>query len=259
MIVDGPSGHRISLLLDAAGFRHAFFTRRGGVSTGPYATLNFSVAVGDRPENVARNLERAAHVLGVPVDRIYFLSQVHGADCLVVQGDEPRDDVIRCQGDALVSRTAGVACCVRVADCVPILVGDRGTGGALAIHAGWRGMVRGVIGAGVAKLREVAGASSDLVAAIGPHISVEAFEVSEDVAAALLDASPDPNVVDNDRGDKPHVDLRRIARAQLRRAGIDDAAIDDVLGCTVGDREFFSYRRDGPLSGRHLAAIVARR
>jgi len=98
----------------------------------------------------------------------------------------------------------------------------------------------------------------ELVAAIGPHISVQAFEVSEDVAETILKASLDPHIVDRSQA-KPHVDLRRMLRAELRSQGLDDAAIDDVWGCTVLEpARFFSFRRDGKASGRHLSAIVPR-
>src|SRR2546430_2346729 len=85
---------RTSRLLTEAGFRHAFFTRRGGVSEGPYATLSFSVAAGDTEANVAENLARAAEALGVGAERVYYLSQVHGAVAVVIDGTEDRRDVL---------------------------------------------------------------------------------------------------------------------------------------------------------------------
>jgi hypothetical protein len=250
---------RASPLLRAAGFRHAFFTRRGGVSTGPYESLSFSIAAGDVPANVEQNVERAAAALGVAATRVFFLSQVHGRDTVVLDERDDRATVVRREGDAIVARRPGSAAAVRMADCVPILVGDRISGAALAIHAGWRGLVAGVIEAGILRLREVTGAAGDLVAAIGPHITVAAFEVSDEVAATLAACSSDHDVVVRKLGQKPHVDLARIARAKLREAGLPDAAVDQVPGCTHGDRSAsFSFRRDGPKSGRHLAAIVPR-
>jgi YfiH family protein len=249
-----------SALLSRAGFSHGFFTRQGGVSDGAFRSLNFSSAVGDAPERVAANFERAGTALGVDAPRIYFLSQVHGRDVITVDGSEPRSEVLERRGDGVVSRTPGVACGVRSADCVPVLVADRRSGAVAALHAGWRGTVAGIVGAGVRRLCELAGNDVDLVAAIGPHISLAAFEVSEEVARELAAASPDAGVVDRSRGPRPHVDLRRIVRAQLRAAGLADENVDDVFGCTVGDPErFFSFRRDGAKSGRHLSAIVAGR
>lgn len=251
--------HVTSPLLTSAGFRHAFFTRRGGVSSGPYESLNFSVTVGDAPANVAENLRRAAAVLGVGVDRVHYLSQVHGRDVVEVSEVVDAAALRSCRGDALVGASSDHACAVRTADCVPILVGERGSGVAAAVHAGWRGVSARIVEAALTAMRRRIGRSGDFVAAIGPHISLAAFEVSDEVATELRNASPDPDVIERSAGLKPHVDLRRIVRAQLEALGVAPAAIDDVDGCTVGEpARFFSYRRDGKHSGRHLSAIVPR-
>lgn len=247
-----------SPLLSMAGFRHAFFTRRGGVSDAAYRSLNFSVTVGDSEANVAQNLERGARVLGVAPERIYFLSQVHGNVVRRVTAADDRDLVLRAEGDAVLAERGELACAVRSADCVPVLLADKRSGAVAAAHAGWRGMVRGVLEAAVAALREVTGGRGEILAAIGPHISKDAFEVSLDVGEELSRASPKGGVVER-RGDKAHVDLRLIARHKLVALGLRDSDVDDVPGCTFEDRErFFSYRRDGARSGRHLSAIVPR-
>ncbi len=246
-----------STLLRDAGFRHAFFTRRGGVSEGAYRSLSFSIAAGDTARNVRSNLERAATELGVPSDRVHFLSQVHGRVVHVLNGDDDQAQLIQVEGDALLSRAPGLACAVRSADCVPVLLADRRSGAVAAAHAGWRGAVHGVVSAAIASLRALV-PEPDLIAAIGPHISLAAFEVSEDVAETILRASLDPEIVDRSRK-KPHVDLRRMIRAELAGNGLSATAIDDVWGCTVSEPErFFSFRRDGRASGRHLSAIVPR-
>jgi YfiH family protein len=245
-----------SPLLARAGFRHAFFTRSGGVSRGPYQSLSFSLSVGDVREHVEENFRRAAAALGVQAERIYYLSQVHGRQTRLADGNEPVESFLRSEGDAVIALRGELACGVRSADCVPLLVGDQETGAVAAIHAGWRGVVRGVVSAAVESLRDHSGRRGDLLAAIGPHISRAAFEVGDDVAAELEAASEARDVVDRP-GAKPRVDLRRIVRAQLVAAGLAENAIDDVLGCTVSEPErFFSFRRDGGKSGRHLAAIV---
>jgi len=246
-----------SALLREAGFRHAFFTRNGGVSTGAYASLSFSVAAGDTPEHVQANIARAAQELAVAPAKIHFLSQVHGKTTLVLSGDEDQRQLIEREGDALVSRARGVACAVRSADCVPVLLADRKSGAIGAAHAGWRGAVQGIVTSAVTALRQLA-PDADVIAAIGPHISAAAFEVSDDVAEAILAASRDPQIVDRSRK-KPHIDLRRMLRAELRSLGLENSAIDDVFGCTVLEpARFFSFRRDGKRSGRHLSAIVPR-
>jgi YfiH family protein len=253
-----------SSLLRAAGFRHAFFTRRGGVSAGPYESLNFSISVGDDPESVAANFTRAASALGVDEERLFFLSQVHGAAVEVlserdVHQTQARRAIAEREGDALATNVPGVACGVRTADCVPILVADRRSGSVVAIHAGWRGVVRGAVGAGVRRLAGLSGSrTSEFVAAIGPHIGPHAFEVGEDVAIELEQAASGVACVDRS-GPKPLVALAPIVRQQLLIEGLLPDAVDQVPGCTFSDRErFFSFRRDGKVGGRHYSAILAR-
>lgn len=245
-----------SELLSAAGFRHAFFTRRGGVSESPFASLNFSISVGDQPSCVAENLRRAGLALDIDPANLYFASQVHGCQTLLIQGRPDPGEILHSEADALVGTEPGIACAIRSADCVPILLADLQTGAVAAIHAGWRGVVREVIARGVERLRSALGGPGDLIAAIGPHISVAAFEVSEGVADQLQRASPTSEVLDRS-GRRPRANLRTIVRAQLVSLGLGRDSIDDVLGCTFGDPErFFSFRRDGKQSGRHLSAIV---
>ncbi len=255
-----------SALLHAAGHAHGFFTREGGVSPLPYGPLNAAAtaAVPDSPENVRENLARMAAAIGVPAARLYFLSQVHGRVVRVLRGDEDPAEVLIAQGDATASGTRGVACAVRTADCVPVLIADRRSGAVAAVHAGWRGVENGAVLAGIAAIAAIAGEAPDLVAAIGPHIERCCFEVGADVAHAIAAASPagDRAVSWHDRAattGAAHVDLRLALRAQLEAAGLAPSAIDDVRGCTVCDpRRFHSFRRDGARSGRLLSAIVAR-
>jgi len=201
-----------SALLAEAGFSHAFPTR----DTADAALLG---------------------ALGVPA--VIQVKQVHGARA-VVAGEAAGQE-----GDALVARAGDGAVGVRVADCVPVLVADPAAGGVAAIHAGWRGVVGGVVGAGVGLL-----GGTGLVAAIGPCIGACCFEVGRDVGEKL-------GFVVREEGDKAYVDLRAAVRAQLRALGLADARIEDVAGCTKHEPErFHSFRRDGANSGRMLAAIA---
>jgi hypothetical protein len=257
------AGHELSPLLGRAGFRHAFFTRVGGVSSGPFASLSFSTAVGDDPRCVDENLRRAAAVLGVVPERILYLSQVHGSATHYFTDVVDREQSITLEGDAIGGTQPGSAYGVRSADCVPILVADQRSGAVMAIHAGWRGVVGGVVEAGVACLRQRTGGRGELLAAIGPHISAAAFEVSDDVAEMLAAACPVPGAlertVEPSVGHKPHVNLRFIVTQRLLALGLPESAIDQVGGCTVLDEgRYFSFRRDGKRSGRHLSAIVPR-
>jgi YfiH family protein len=246
-----------SPLLARAGFAHGFFTRRGGVSRGPFESLNFARGTGDTAEAVEENLRRAAAFLGIEAHRVYFLSQTHGVEAHELDGSEPREEVLRRVGDITLSRRPGVGCGVRSADCATVLLADVGSGAVAAVHSGWRGTVQNVVRAAIEKL----GADpQDLLAAVGPHIEPCCFEVGDDVATELAEASrAGRDVVLEGRGERPHVDLRAILRAQLGAAGLAGDAIDDVRGCTVCDGErFFSYRRDGKIGGRLLSCIAPR-
>lgn len=265
-----------SPLLIEAGFAHAFFTRRGGVSEPPWDTLNFSMAQGDAPSAVRENRERAARALGVRERALYYLSQVHGTEAAVLSGDEDPDEVVRRVGDITLSSTPHVACGVRSADCVPVLLADRHTGSVAAVHSGWKGTLLRASVIGLSRLRELSTDPRDILAAIGPCISVCCFEVGEDVAEALAKASSageralswgPPSDSARRRASQTtspvtrtrRVDLRAVVRAQLEEAGVPDANIEDVPGCTVCDPDrFHSYRRDGERSGRLLSAIVPR-
>jgi polyphenol oxidase len=262
------SPNESQLLLDH-GFRHAFFTRHGGVSEGPYASLNFSYAVGDLSARVDENFRLAALHLEVLPTHVCFLSQVHGDTCVEacpsttttgLMGSEgtgstqPRHKLA--EGDALCSSDPTIACAIRTADCLPILLGDLRTGRVAAAHAGWRGLVNGVIRSAV---NQLGGNPKDYVAAIGPHIETAAFEVSDDVADALRQVSPGGDPVRTDGYAKPHVDLRLVAECQLRALGLPSQHIQQVLGCTFAEPAlYFSFRRDGQFSGRLLSAICAR-
>jgi YfiH family protein len=255
-----PSLYLRSDLLSRAGFAHAFFTRQGGVSSGAFGSLNLSRDVGDRPENVAENWHRVARVLGLEEAHVFIPRQVHERGVVVVDGRASSAEIALTPADAVISNGPGLACAVRTADCVPILVGDRQTRRVAAIHAGWRGVVQGVTRAAVEALLERGSRPEELIAAIGPHISLAAFEVGDEVARELAGASSAQHVVTRHEGQKAHVSLAGIVRAQLMQLGVPNDHVEELPGCTFGDAsKFFSYRRDGRQSGRQVSAIVSER
>jgi polyphenol oxidase len=252
-----------SQLLSEHGFRHGFSPRAGGVSTGAYRACNVGRGVGDEPAHVEENRRRVAEAVGYPDARLFELSQVHGRVVQRVRPDADPAALRREEGDGLVAQL-GAAVGVRSADCVPVLLADPDSRCVAALHAGWRGTALGIVQEGVRALVELSGTPpARLLAAIFPHIRVCCFEVSAEVAATLLEASPDRAVVHHaprpsDLSAKPHVSLAAILHAQLMAAGLATGRIDDVPGCTRCEGErFFSYRRDGQASGRHLSVIVA--
>lgn len=242
-------------LLLQAGFSHGFTQRLGGVSAPPLDSLNLGRVQGDDPEAVERNHARLAETLGYT--QLFEVSQVHGADVLCAPSSEVPRAFRKQEADALVGTQSGQAVGVRVADCLPLLVGDPETGHVAAVHAGWRGAAAGVVARALRALGD-ASVARRLLCAIGPHIGPCCFEVSEEVAAQIAAASPDPRGVVVPRDPRPHVDLSRLVQSQLVAAGVAEARIERVPGCTRCDsKRFYSYRRDGKASGRHLAVIVA--
>jgi YfiH family protein len=249
-----------SPLLHAHGFRHGFNLRTGGVSTAePYASFNLGRAGGDDPAHVEENHGRFARALGYARGELYEVSQVHGAAALVIDRAEGPGAFRRREADALIAPSGGLCAGVRIADCAPVLLADVESGAVAAVHAGWRSTVAGVLEASCAALlRAGSGRRSALRAAIFPHIRACCFEVGADVAARLHAASPEALAVDDSR-EKPHVDLAAILRAKLAALGVAAQHVDDVAGCTRCEPDrFFSYRRGGQHSGRHLCAIVSR-
>lgn len=237
--------------LTGAGIRHGFSTRLGGVSVGPFASMNLARAVGDDPGAVAENHRRFAAAVGYDAGRLYESSQVHGARVLRAEGR----DVLATraeEADALVTTTPGDAVAVRVADCVPVLLAAPGVGAVAAVHAGWRGVAQRVLDAALAAMAVDPGG---VIAAVGPCIGPCCFEVGDEVAAEIAAASTGAAVRRVD-GAKPRVDLRAAVAAQLAGAGV--RAVEQVGGCTRCEAgRYHSYRRDGKASGRLLAAIVA--
>lgn len=246
-----------SQLLEKYGFSHGFSTRIGGVSKAPFDALNLGRSVGDDAAAVLENQRRWALEIGYEVSRLFEASQVHGAEVRVATS---LDEVVRVRAesaDALVTRTEVIG--VRTADCTPVLVADPESGAVAAIHAGWRGVVAGVVPAGIRTLEQVSGGSaSRFIVAIGPCIRADSFEVGEDVAAEIAQASHGAEVVIR-KVPRPHVDMVKAVRAQLEALGVSNHAIDDVGGDTFAEpQRFFSYRRDREASGRHLSVIGGR-
>jgi YfiH family protein len=220
-------------------------TRNGGISRGAWASLNLATHVGDDPAAVAENRRLLRVAGGLPAEPLW-LEQVHGVDVVVHsgQGGVPR-------ADAAVAFEPGRVCVVMTADCLPVVLADRGGTRVGVAHAGWRGLAGGVIEATVAAL----GASPEtLVAWLGPAIGQPAFEVGPEVRDAFVTRDPraaacfEPNA----RG-RHQADLRALARLALARSGVVDVAASD--DCTAEDHErYFSHRRDG--AGGRMATLA---
>jgi YfiH family protein len=224
---------------DLPGGRVLFSTRHGGVSTGPYASLNLGRLTDDDPANVDANRERLAAAVGLPRERFLFGKQVHGAT--VHRATEFGRPVAEEDGQATALPDA--AALVFVADCLPVLlIAD---GGVAALHCGRRPLAGGIIAEGVAALREL-GATGPITAAIGPGARGCCYEVGEDVQAEFAG-------IPGARAGERNLDLPAVARHQLEAAGV--ATVHDTGICTICDDRFFSHRRDRGVTGRQAGVV----
>jgi YfiH family protein len=247
-----------ALIRSAGGLRHSFFTRQGGVSTGLYASLNCGFGSADDPGNVAQNRARCAESLAVTPDGLVTAYQVHGTD--VADVNAPWTEEARPRADALVTTRRGVALGILTADCTPVLLADRAAGVIGAAHAGWKGAKAGVLEAVVAAMIRHGANAATIVAAIGPTIGAESYEVGAEFRQAFLDDDPDAArfFADGPNG-RPHFDLPGFVAGRLRALNL--AAVDLIAADTCADAQrFFSYRRschsgEGDY-GRQLSAIA---
>ena len=246
-------------LLSELSVTHGFSLRTGGASKPPFDSLNVARAVGDDAADVQANLLSLANAVGYVADDLFEVSQVHGRAVRVARRGEDPVSVRAEEADVLVAVDPGVAIGIRVADCVAALIVDPASGAVAGVHAGWRGVVEHAADAAIDTLvREVGAKPAELRVATFPHIRVCCFEVGDDVAKTIADASNASDVIDT-RYDKPHVNLLPVLQAQLTARGVLLAHVQDIDGCTHCEpQRFFSFRRDGKQSGRHLATIVAR-
>ena len=246
-----------ALVSPVLGVPHGFFTRRGGVSIGPFASLNCSLSSTDAPAAVAENRARVARALGA-ID-LLGLTQVHGAQVVVVEqawlaGQGPR-------ADALVTSRPGLALSIITADCAPVLFADPAAGVVGAAHAGWRGAQAGVLEATLDAMLGLGAARTRIAAAIGPCIAQASYEVGSDMRDAVLegDSEAEPFFAAGRRVGHYQFDLAGYCAARLARAGV--ARIDRLPADTLSDpARFFSHRRrtlagGGPL-GHQMSAVM---
>lgn len=227
-----------------ANVRALLSTRIGGISQAPYASLNFGDHVGDDPLNVLQNRTLLSQLL--PAEPCW-LKQVHGTR--VADATMPVGVV---EADASVAQRTGAVCVIMTADCLPVLLCDREGSVVAAAHAGWRGLLDGVLENTVAAMRRP---GNEILAYLGPAIGPDAFEVGDEVRSAFVDRDPLATAAFKPAGciGKWLADLYLLARQRL--AGVGVTAIYGGSDCTYSDAErFFSYRRDG-VTGR-MASLI---
>jgi YfiH family protein len=238
------------------GLPHGFFTRAGGVSEGPYASLNCSLSGQDARAHVLENRARAARALGAAPESLVGLTQVHGAAVAVVEtawapGAGPR-------ADAMVTARPGLALGIVTADCAPVLFADATAGVVGAAHAGWRGAAEGIIGNTIAAMIQLGARTERIIAAIGPTITAPYYEVGDQFRADFLKLRPSgERFFITPPGGKPHFDLPACVTEQLHQAHI--AQVDRVGSCTYASPErYFSHRyatHQGTTTGRQISIV----
>ena len=248
-----------SLLAALPGVRHAFFTRKGGVSAGLYDSLNVGRGSRDRPAAVEENRRRAAGLFGAEPDRLVTAYQVHSAEVMVLGLDRlpepPRG------ADGVVTTRRGVICGALAADCAPVLIADAAAGVVAAVHAGWRGALAGVVETAVAAMTRLGGVPVRMTAAIGPCIAQASYEVGLEFLARFETEAPGSEgfFAPGATPDKRRFDLAGFVLSRLEAAGVGSREWIGRDTCGEPD-DFFSSRRATRAGqedyGRLLSAIV---
>jgi polyphenol oxidase len=237
---------------------HGFSVRAGGVSTGPYASLNLGFAVGDVPALVKENWRRLCNQAQLQPGELAGVSQVHGDLVLEVSppgGPEPLPTAG--EADALWTARPGAAVGVKTADCVPLLLVDPVGRRVAAVHSGWRGTEARIAARAVEALVAKGSRPEALLAAVGPCIQACCYEVSSELGSRFEQGFASGVVAR--QGPRVVLSLAEAVRQTLEGAGVGRDHIDVLPACTACDAQrFFSHRRDKGVTGRHLSFVVHR-
>ena len=246
----------VANLAHADGIGHGFFGREGGVSEGLYASLNVGLGSRDNPEHIARN--RAIVLQAMGAEQLCTVYQCHTANVVTVGADYVSSDA---PADAMVTAVAGKLLGILTADCVPVLLADPVAKVIGAAHAGWKGAVGGVVEATLAAMDALGATRANIIAAIGPCIAQQSYEVGPEFVDRLLAAGGDNAAffIPSSRADHSLFDIAGYVRSRLAASGV--SSIEQLAHDTCAeDDKFFSYRRsclrNEPDYGRHISTIL---
>lgn len=245
------------------GARHAFTTRRGGVSRGALESLNLGENRGDEPESVRENYRRVCAAVGVDADNMAFTRQVHGAEVRAVTSADRHELMtgVPYEADGVVTAEKGLTLVCFTADCVPVLLWDGVHGVAGAVHCGWRSSVQDILGVAVGKMRLLGAEPQTICAAVGPAIGRCCFEVGGEVIRAARDwlGSGLEGLYEPEKGreGKFFLDLKGANAGRLEQLGLKDENICVSGECTVCSHEkYWSHRYTGGVRGSQAAFIM---
>ncbi len=237
-----------------------FSTRNGGVSRLPYHSLNLGTNTDDLKAHVEGNRSTFARAFDLPLRQLLTVKQVHGKDLLLI--DEPNLDLShfnRVEVDAVITNQPGIMIGILTADCYPLLLWNKQLTAVAAVHIGWRGAADGLINKTVkAMTSHFSCTSQDIIAAVGPGIGADKYEVDRPVRDAFRQGSGFWNEISREtRLGHWNLNLALSCRLQLEQAGLTPDAIEDSGHCTFTQPEmFFSYRRDEGKTGRQMGFIM---
>ncbi|HEX2906748.1 MAG TPA: peptidoglycan editing factor PgeF [Phototrophicaceae bacterium] len=236
--------------------KHGIFTRQGGVSQAPWASLNLGGNVGDDAKAVRQNHERMYAVLNLNEKRACTVWQVHSADIVLVNGPVPNRRWLAL-ADGMVTDCPDTPLAMRFADCTPLLFYDPVQGVIGMAHAGWRGTVQGVGANTIRTMAQAYGCKpANIQAGIGPSIGPRRFQVGEEVVAAVQSyLGTAPGLIRRDPDDgSAYLDLWEANRRDLQRAGVEQIEIAGICTAERTD-EFFSHRAEKGRTGRFGAVL----
>ena len=229
-----------------------FTQRHGGVSPPPFNSFNFGSDLGDPQCNIDRNMQQLLATGALPATP-HQMVQVHGNDYHLLNGPGKMHNA---EADILLATQPGTAIAVRTADCLPILLADPQTGVIAAVHAGWRGTAASVVAHAVKAMLQYGAERERIIASLGPCIGPCCFKIGKESAQQLAACCSDTATCIIEKTSETYADLAVINRLQLLQSGLNRANIEHLEACTACDAErYFSYRRDGGRTGRHLAVV----
>lgn len=247
---------------------HFVTTRHGGISSGAYASFNCSPYTNDSSMNLIRNRHWLFQLMKWEIQELFIAEQRHGAASMVIDkwyfdtSEGIRQDLL-IGIDALITNVPGYCVCVTTADCVPVLLYDKKLQVVAAIHAGWKGTVKHIVSNVLEHMNQKFGTQGeDVIACIGPSISLASFEVGDEVYEAFKESGFDMSLISvkKRKTGKYHIDLWEANRIELLNAGVPAEQIELAGICSyIHHDEFFSARRLGIDSGRTLSGIMIRK